>query len=363
MAKTKKKYWLFPGVLLFLLYVFIAARPIPRETVILPDWLTSLESGFPINLGENKRNQGSIIPFELGNRFGYVQDNGQFMLNRIRKEYLSFSSYSWSEYEALPQAINVFDPQGRQLMTIEDPGGYPLFLDGKIFITGSEQNSISRLNDQGEIVWSYDFPANLTCIDAASGFILAGTLDGDLELLNASGRLVFSFEPGGSRLAVILGCAISSDGSRLAVVSGIDDQRFLLLEQSGDTYHVVYHEFLSEGFRRAVKVNFIDNEKKIVFEREGGIGIYDIASRISTFINLKGEVAAIDSGENKYLFVVTSLAENRKRLMGIHIPDARTSTIFLDTPFKSENVFLGRKNSSIYIGGDQSIISFELGKK
>ena len=360
MEKKKKKIWLILGVVVFFVYVFAAARPIPEETILAPRWLNSLESNFPVNLGGSAPDDGLLIPFRLGNRFGYVEDSGYFILNKTRKEgYLSFSPHSWSEYEALPSSIEVYDPYNTQLLTIDNPQGYPLFLDNRIFLVGSEQNSLSALNSRGELLWIYDFPAPLTCIDAAAGYVVAGTLDGAVELLDASGAQVFpSFEPGGSRLAVILGCAISRDGSRLAIISGIDEQRFMLLEHSGDSYRVVYHEFLSTGFRRAVHIRFIDNDSMVAFEREGGVGIYDTATRILITLPVEGEITALDTGDDKYLFVLSSKG-NSKRLVGIRLP----GTIFMDAPFRSENVFLGRHNSRIFLGGDLSLASFELGKK
>ena len=371
MAKNKKKYWVFTWILVFLVYVFFASQPIPLENVLEPRWLASLESGFVINMGGSPAEAGAVIPFYYGDRFGYIEDDGQFILNRIKGDgqtlsgsqtlfgtYLSFSPYAWSEYAAMPSSVEVFDPHNQLIMTINDPKGYPVFLDGRTYIIGSEQNSVSSLDNQGNVRWTYTFPAPLTAIDAASGFVLAGTLDGAIELINDTGEQIFSFEPGGSRLAVIAGCAISSDGSKLAIISGIDEQRFLLIEKSGSNFRVMDHEYLFSGFRRPVQIQFIENDRKIVFERNGGLGIYDIASRTSILIPIEDEIAAIDSGYSRYLFVIGSNGI-RKKLICIKLP----GEIIFSAPFMSEAVFLNRRNSRIYAGGDQGIISFELEKK
>ena len=362
MAKKKgRKHLYFLGFLVFIIYVFAAARPVPEETILVPLWLISLESNNTVNFTINSREEGEIIPFRLGNRFGYIENNGQIILNRIQQEEnLSFSPHIWSEYEALPSDIEVYNPYNHLLMTINNPLGYPLFLDNRAFLLGSEQSSLSALDSQGNILWTYDFPAPITCIDAASGFVLAGTLDGGVELLNDQGIQAFpSFEPGGSRLSVILGCAISSDASRLAVISGIDNQRFLLMEKSGETYRVIYHEYLSTGFRRAVHVRFIDNDSRVVFEREGGIGIYDTNSRNSVTVALEGEIKAMDTGEDGYFFVINSHGGNLMSLVGLRLP----GTVVLNTPFRSENIFLDRQNSRLFLGGDLNLASFELGKQ
>jgi hypothetical protein len=253
------------------------------------------------------------------------------------------------------------DARGLPVLEIANPGGYPFFLDGTMFIVGREQNSITALDERGEALWTYDFPAPLTCVDAAGGYVVAGTLDGTVELLDSMGKQVFTpFEPGGSRLSVILGCAISQDASRVAVIAGIDDQRFLLLEKSADAYRIVYHEFLTDGFRRAVHIAFIDGGNRVAYEREGGLGIYDIDSRTSRNLPMEGEIAALDgSGTGGYVFVITSLGAREKRFVAVRLP----GTMIMEAPFKSGDVFFGRRDNRIYVGGDLSMASFELSRK
>jgi hypothetical protein len=235
---------------------------------------------------------------------------------------------------------------------------------------GNEQNFISRLNNNGEEMWTYDFSSPVTCVDASDSSLLAGTLSGEAILLDSFGVPVFTpFEPGGSRLSIILGCAISKDASRFALISGIGEQRFLLLESAGDTFKVIYHEFLGTGFRRPVHISFINNDSKVVFEREGGLSIYTIGARKSVSINLKGEIYALD-GDEEHLFVITSINSNspaegyafgaaEKRLIVIRYP----SFIVNEALFKSENAFLARRGSRLYLGGDLAMASFELEKK
>jgi len=399
MAKGIRKWWYILGLTVFIMYVFISARPIPEETILKPRWIISLESnvqegnispdgssgsekrwGFPVSLGDFSVREGDKpLPFRLGDRFGYIWDDGKFAINQVRKGYISISENNWAEYEALPSSIQVMNNLNEPVLSIENPKGYPLFLDNRIFIVGGEQNSLTALGPDGEELWTHDFPAPITCIDSANGSVLTGTLDGVVELINSSGSPVFTpFEPGGSRLSVILGCAISRDASRLAIISGIDDQRFLLLERAGgegrltardwpgqtgnqgETYKVVYHEFLPNGFRRPVHISFVDNDNKIAFERNGGLGIYDINSRSSIFLQLEGEIVALDdSGENDFLFVICSQQPKQKCLIIIRYP----ASIVNKATFTSNNAFFARRNNTIYLGGDLTMASLELEKK
>jgi hypothetical protein len=307
------------------------------------------------------------IPFRLGDRFGYVDSAGRLPINRIKRQNLFLSAPYWAEYEGAPERIEVLNSRGEGAFTIGENGplqGYPLYLDGRFFLIGKEMNSLSALDERGELLWSYDFAAPLTCIDAASGFVLTGSLDGAVEILDRNGRRFFFFEPGGSRLLTILGCSFSRDGNRLGIISGIDDQRFLLLERYGDPergeFRVIYHEFLEDGFRRPVHISFIDNDSRVVFERQGGIGMYDLQNRLNRFIPLDGTVYALDDeGSGGIFFVMVSRQGMQKELVGIRMP----GTIILKAPFRSADAFLHRSGPRLYLGGGNALAAFELGKR
>jgi hypothetical protein len=364
----KKKIWLIIVIVLFITYFFSVARKIPRQMVLVPGWISSIESGEAVQIGESAETD-SLLPFSMGSRFGFVRRNdGRFSINRTAKYNISLSGKHWAEYEAEPNRITIYDNAGEQYAVIENPRGYPFFLDesggqGRIFIIGSEQNSISEINVSGAVLWTYEFAAQLTCVDAAGGLLLAGSLDGSIVVIDSSGSKVFSFEPGGSRYPVILGCALSRDGSGLALISGIDKQRFLFLEHFGaglGDYKVVYHEFLDGSFRRPVFINFVENDRWVIFERIGGLGFYEAGSRRTTKVELDGEICAVDqSGGLGLIFTIVSRAENRKELAGIMLPDR----VMVAAPFKSDDVFLGRADSRLLVGGGQAIISFELERK
>ena len=352
------------------MYFVCAARPIPQETILIPRWLVSLESGNPIPLGDSSLralhrqwDDRSLIPFELGGRFGYFDREGRFSINRAKRFNVSLSADRWAEYNEEPDSIEIFSNNGEMLTIINDPRGYPFFLDGRTFLIGSDQTAISQVDDAGAVNWVYEFASLLIDVDAAAGLVLAGSFDGVAGVLDSSGRQVFSFDPGGSRYAIILGCAISGDGSKIALISGINAQRFLLLERFGSTgsdYKVVYHEFLTSDFRRPVNVSFIDNDRWIVFERENGVGFFNVGSRRSGKVNLKGNVITVDgSGGQNLVFAIVSLPSGGKELVGIKLPDK----VIIEAPFKNDDVFLGRLDSRLFIGGGQTLISFDVEKR
>jgi hypothetical protein len=362
MVRFNKKCVIITAVFALLLYVLIVAEPVPEETVLSLNWINSLETSYQKNV------DGQLIPFELGPYFGYVSEDGQLSMRKIKKTYVSLSDFLWAEYDAQDSIIPVKNPFNETVFNIEDGDSYPFFLDSRSFIINSEQNSISMLDGgvsaretgKAGIAWTYDFASTVTCVDASASLLLAGTLDGAVELIDNSGRRVYFSEPSGSRVSVIFGCALSGDGKKIALVSGLDEQRFVLIEQFGVSWRITFHEFLGEGLRRDVYVMFAEDDNKIIFERENALGIYDVKSRVSYKIPLDGEVTALGgSGEDGLLFFVTSQDEFKKKLIGLKFPD----TIMIEAPFNSSDAFLARKGDNLFVGGETTLASFKIHRK
>jgi hypothetical protein len=294
MAQKKKTIRFLIIFLLTVIYFLVAARPVPREVILAVQWLSSVESESPVLL-KTPQTSGQLLPFALGSHFGYVDSSGKFMINKIKSSDIYLDEKMWTETASSPSGIEIKDILQETVIKIDNVNGYPVLLDNRVFILGSNQNELSEIGSDGKVLWTYEYGAPLTCIDSAAGLVLTGSLDGIIEILDSTGDRIYYFEPGGSRYAVILGCAISHNGSRIGIISGIDKQRFILLERFVNTneYRVVYHEFLETGFRRPVHISFIDEDRRIVFEREGGLGCYSIRSRRAIFIPLDGEIAVM----------------------------------------------------------------------
>jgi hypothetical protein len=355
LSAEKKKYRVIIFISIFVVYTFLAAEVIPSETVFSFRWIASLDTSYPA-----AADSATLIPFESGGRFGYVDSNGVFSINQIKKETVYLSANLWAEYGGAPDKISIKNPSGGEAAVLENPGGYPFFLDGKIFVLSNEQHSISRRSETGEVVWSRDFAAPVTCADSAAGIFIAGLLDGTVEVINENGEWLYSTEPTGSRIAAVFGCAAAASGKAIAVICGIDAQRFLYIEQFGQNWRITHHEFLGEGLRRNVYVAFIDGGKRVLFEREDGVGIYDTEKRAAYNVHLNGRITGIDrEGGGGMVLLITSDADAKERLIAIRYPD----TIVIEAPFESSRTFLSRSGSTVFVGGGGALASFGIEKK
>ena len=71
-------------------------------------------------------------------------------------------------------------------------------------------------------------------------------------------------------------------------------------------------------------------------------------------------MAALDeTGGEGLIFAISSLEDRSKILSAVRLP----GIIVMEAPFKSETVFFTRRLSEIFLGGDTTLASFELGKR
>jgi len=358
-AEKKRKKWLILSFVVFIVYLFVASSPIPEETVLVNRWIvatpqTGSENQDPKVLPPSTR---TWIPFKAADRFGYFDTEGRFAFNRPIENYVSLSPTLWAEYGSQDDQIDVHTVNDDGIIHLKNPQGYPFFGDNKIFVVGREQNSIESVDTSGKILWKYDYNAPITALDGEADLVLIGGLNGTIEVLDNQGKSIFSFEAGGSRIPVITGARLSRDGKKIALISGIDRQRFILLERSGPTYKVSYHEYLDQGFRRPVFLAFIDRGRKIAFERERALGIFDINRRKSYTIPLEGSIVGMEEeGTSNRLFLLTAEeTDGRFNLIGIGLPD----TLILKSQFSGSTAFIDRRGNRLFLGNDKLLAAFD----
>ncbi|GMO55425.1 MAG: hypothetical protein Ta2G_14580 [Termitinemataceae bacterium] len=355
--EDKKDYRVFIVIAIFVVYTLIAAEPIPPETVLAVKWIRSLEAP---NEKPELTEDSVLTPFELGDNFGFVERDGQIVLNEKKKGYLSMSSNRFAEYYGEAEKIEIKDTKKNLIFTMNNLQAYPFFLQDRNFMVHKEQNCISELDNEGNILWTYFFSSAITCVDASQEFLVCGTLDGTVFLLNKKGALEYSYEPSGSRIACIYGCAISKDGTKFAVISGIDKQRFVFFEYSLSSWRVRSHEFLDEGFRRPVNILFINNDTRIAYERENAVGIYEIEKRKTFKVPIKDRIEYIScASDDSLLFLVSGNGSDQKTFTAIKEPQ----TTIISAPFTSKNSFLSVEGKNIVLGGNSNLSSFEIVKK
>ncbi len=350
-----KLVYLVPGSVIFLLiYVFIAVKPVAPEFFFQPVWTTTLPES-PLAFDSTAAFPDTAEAFILGDRFGYFTPEGTILFSRQFEAMVSASNRAWCAYPTDVKTTEVFQPNGTKLFTLNGAGF--LHLDRErayLFLPGG--NGLSQISESGTVLWTYENTAPITAFNSSPSGTVVGYADGKLVCLDADGSEKMSFFPGGSDQQVILGAAISEDGSMIACVSGIDKQRFLLLKYTGNHYKVATHLWLEGNLKRQAFVAFEENAETVLFETQGALGLLDTASLRSHFIPAAGQILTAGRHSEDGVFVVLAKNGNEYTLSAVEKPDHQLAA----TTFTANNAFLIQRGQSVFLGIDRSISRLDI---
>ena len=216
MKKKRAASVFFTAVLLIILYFVLFPYPMGRELVAKPAWsldLSSLPPGAstPAARGGNQAGApGPVFPFQLGGLFGYLASDGTLVRAERTLFGVALSETGSINYTRVGTDWIVLDPQGQRRLSFSG-NGYPvLSADGsRMFVVNSDLTGVLEVDGNGETTWSREFPAIITSMSIQGDYLLVGLLNGAIQLLNRHGAPVFQGSLGGSRIAVVYGCAVS----------------------------------------------------------------------------------------------------------------------------------------------------------
>ncbi len=294
------------ALLSIVVYFLLFPYPLGRERVAVPRWAVAIPSADgPVAdssaAGRSAASGPTLASFQLGSRFGYVQADGFVPFTGTVRYRVALSSRGFVNFTRLGTDWIVRDPSGRHLSSFSG-SGYPLLSPdgGRIFTVKSDLSGLEERDGAGEPLWNRDFPTLMTCLSVQGDLLLVGLLDGTVHLLNRQGSPVFEYAPGGSRIPVVVGCAVSPDGSRIAAVSGIDPQFLTVLSRQAGGYSPVEKMALPQSFRRELRVGFSPDSRLLFVEGRGSAGLVDAAGGRLRWVALPGTLAgALFSGSGR----------------------------------------------------------------
>ena len=206
-------------------------------------------------------------------------------------------------------------------------------------------------------MWQYEGIIPITAFSAKKNFTAIGLSDGTIKVFdNVTGETQITFSPGGSDYPVILGLDISEDGEYIASISGHNQQRFVLSHKEGAGQKIIYHTFLDTDSPYRTLIHFCDDKKRVFYNFENNLGIYDLNNQKNTFIKLQSKVISIEEsdyfiyllGKDKQEYTV-SLIEN-------------TNTLGGSFSFNADTAFIHSVDNNLYIGKDNTISCLSISK-
>lgn len=298
MRKNKSASGFFAAVAIIIAYFLLFPHPLGTERVARPAWAVSLPPAESLpTRGFSADPDGDLgrgAAFQLGDMFGFVGPSGRLQHAEKTLFRVALSQRGFVNYTRIGSDWVLRDPAGERLFSFAGRG-YPLAsADGnRVFVVKTDLTGLQELDRNGEVLWSRDFPSMLASVSIEGKHLLAGLVDGSLELVDAAGAAVFTSAPAGSRIPVILAAAAAPDGSRLASVSGIDPQLLVLFERRGASYAEVSRAALPAEFRRELRLAFSPDSRYLALEGDGAAGLYDPVSRGISWIPVGGSLEGV----------------------------------------------------------------------
>ena len=354
-VKRKNPFRLILAALFVIVAYFILfPYPLGKELVPKPDWALSIGADA---VPAAARNAESFAPFQLAGTFGYVDGDGGLVFKGNPLFRVALTDAGFINFTRIGSTWIFQDIRGNRVFSFSG-NGYPVLSRGaeRLFTISTDLTGIREYDTDGEPLWSRDFPSLITCLSMQSDYVLAGLLNGSLQLVGRAGEELVDYAPSGSRIPVIFGCAVSMDGRRIAAVSGVDGQFLSVLERQGSDFRPVSLIPLDSDFRSEIRMEFSPDGRYLVLEGSGSAVVYDCASRriftTSLSAGLAGFTFLQKSGSTAFCAWNGSRAE-----LVISKPFANP---FFRESFPAGSVYIGEIDGAILLGIDTTLARIDL---
>jgi len=274
------------GLILISVYYFLFPRVAGKELIVNPDALTDLGSG-ELNPGVSSL-QNHYLPVRNSRHAAFLGLNHEMLY-----QYFSDRMAIGNDWIAVSEGdeLSLMEPDGSLIARIDDYG-YPVAVDGRLFLYRSDTGILSKIDPAiGTILWRKECISDITVIDSRQGRTLIGYLDGRVQLIDDSGSIILEYRPGGSRIEAIYAGGLSEDGSKIALVCGLDPQRFVLLEERKNGFRPIAHHDTGTDFRRPVFLSFVRNGRQVLYENNGFAEVVDLNDYDTHSLGLPGKLA------------------------------------------------------------------------
>ena len=340
-------------LLLLLVAVYLLAFPISTkpEIYFAPARMSGLDATSNLELDNDQQKYSKLHHFVLGDIFGYVSDSGiiQYQDRKMYRvamddaRFINFSSVSGN------LVIQSFDGEVIDAIEIR---GYPILLDGRIFIISTNRGEFGEIDVQGSYLWKYEFTSPITEIDAKHGHVMLGLLDGRVLIYDRNGIRAAELLFDQSRVSAIYGCALSADATRIAVIHGIDPQ-ILSVYRLVPGRKLIYETALSDPFRSHRRIFFLAHGDFLLADAEGAVAVVDLEKAEMAAIPAAGRIVGTLNTES--LTYVLMQDDEKAEIIVISLPPAELAR----TTFLAEHTSILGSADYIILGMDRHLGKIE----
>ena len=168
---------------------------------------------------------------------------------------------------------------------------------------------------------------------------LVGLLNGRFYILDDTDSIIFEYMPAGSRIKGVYGGTLSEDGLEVALISGLEPQRFLLLKERAGSFHFKFQHRLETDFRRPVFMKFVSDDRFVVFEGNNGVVAVDGENGSFRSLGMEKLIDIWEINTDKGIIALLGHAHNGKQLTILsQLPPGSAPLLRADIPMEIQSM-------------------------
>ncbi|OHD14256.1 MAG: hypothetical protein A2Z96_06110 [Spirochaetes bacterium GWB1_48_6] len=333
--------------LALVLYTFLFPRNLGSDLFFKPIKLTQTSS----QLGGAFPDRG--VYFKLAEKFGILDPEGTLVSSQEVPKNLAYSDENYSFYDESTGTLKILEKGENQGSLVSQP--YSYWIGDRLFVFDENRMGLSEYQPDGVLRWKKDYPSLITAIDAGLNLSIVGLSDGRVEAYDKAGRSRMNYSPGGSRIPVIFNLALAPSEEYIALISGLDPKRFILLQKSRDEYRPVFHQPMSDVTRWATALGFLGDGEWAYYAQKDALHLVDTNSFKEIQIPVKGivEKVALDSPSGLLHLVIRE--DNRTYIDIISLDGLRVAA--LSVP--GNDIWFRERENRFFLGFEDKILVFQ----
>ncbi len=339
----------------------------PKKVLFLSKY--QVGSSYPDVFGKLNAQAGTLglkdisslaVPFRLGGYYGFHDWELNLLSYDILNQPLPLSyqilgNDFYLDFSSIPNYVVVRDIARREIGRFLDVGNAFIIKDN-IYQFSNESHSLYRYSRNGSQEWRSDLLPYISSLDNnVMGDTLVSYVNGRVVLLDKNGKMDNEYISSGSRINSIYGGALSPDSQNIALIAGLDQQRFVFLKKQQETYLFEYAKELPNQLRNSQWLRFSDYSLYVFYNSSQGFAVYDYGYkehrlyREDGFLNQFGE-----QGEQLNIQFFVFGSPEGGNLIAVH----GTQGELLRLKLRGQNYSLQVKKDIIYFGQDNLIASY-----
>lgn len=341
-------------VFVVLLYIIFFGRNIFPEISLLPAWIRNINTEEGLGI----KNATGSFPFKVSGKFGYFLSDGTILYHDNVLYDVALDREGFINYSSINTHLVLKNSAG-SITGMISTSGYPVFKGSKRFIISSDENMLTEIDEQGAKRWYVNFNSIITDVFATEKYLLVSTVNDGAVLWGPKNEKIFTYNPVTSRINTVYGSAVSTDGSHLVSVSGIDPQVFVLFSRKNSHYNMQYTFQFDKTLRHQLMCGFSRDGEYALVERAGRIVLVDVRKKRVTNFPFSGNLQLFDlEGEGKLLFIITAEKENVS-LSAYKLTGERAFSFSLP----GKELFFKKDGPSVYLGASEHLMKLVMVEK